>query len=445
MNLDRNGVSQVGRQEPLRPVAAPLKGAFFWLSAFYFVYCARPEDWIPGLRYLPVAKITGIMALLGLFLSAGKTKRSLRDLPKEARYLLAIICLLYISSLLSPVWKTGALMHTIDFSKLYIAWVLTFLLVTEFLQLRRIIFIQSACVPVICIVSIAKGYSTPRLEGVLGGIYSNANDLAFAIALSVPFCAAFFLLTKNIFSKAIWVGALLAMLAALFLTASRGGFVTLVVVGAFSLWHFGVRGKRFLLIVATLVASAILMATFGNNLVERFEALSGSSGNFQGAYGSYVARTELMEIALNAIEHYPLFGIGPHDFMSYSGLWQPVHMSYLQIAAEGGIPVLILYLLFFYRGFSNLKEIRKTKNLDPEVIVFVGALHASLIGFVVGATFAPEAYQFFPYFAVVYTSTLLALVRSGQGLLAPKEKPAARSWRDTTYVGVPLAAQVPLR
>ena len=25
----------------------PLAGAFFWLSAFYVVYCARPEDWIP--------------------------------------------------------------------------------------------------------------------------------------------------------------------------------------------------------------------------------------------------------------------------------------------------------------------------------------------------------------------------------------------------------------
>jgi len=27
----------------------PLPGAFFWLCAFYVVYCARPEDWIPGL------------------------------------------------------------------------------------------------------------------------------------------------------------------------------------------------------------------------------------------------------------------------------------------------------------------------------------------------------------------------------------------------------------
>ena len=32
----------------------PTKAAFFWLSAFFVVYCARPEDWVPGLNYIPV-------------------------------------------------------------------------------------------------------------------------------------------------------------------------------------------------------------------------------------------------------------------------------------------------------------------------------------------------------------------------------------------------------
>ncbi|PYV93929.1 MAG: hypothetical protein DMG90_01110, partial [Acidobacteria bacterium] len=49
----------------------PLKSAFFWLSVFYFVYCARPEDWVPGLLYVPLAKISGIFAILALFSSWG--------------------------------------------------------------------------------------------------------------------------------------------------------------------------------------------------------------------------------------------------------------------------------------------------------------------------------------------------------------------------------------
>jgi hypothetical protein len=39
-----------------------------------------------------------------------------------------------------------------------------------------------------------------------------------------------------------------------------------------------------------------------------------------------------------------------------------------------------------------------------------------LIGFVVGALFAPEAYQFFPYFAIAYTSALVATVAERERL-----------------------------
>ena len=99
-----------------RTVRDPLRVAFFWLSAFYVVYCVRPEDWIPGLKFFPLAKITGICAFVALISSINKAKRSFRHLPREGYYLLSIICIMYASALLSPVWKGGALMRTIDFS-----------------------------------------------------------------------------------------------------------------------------------------------------------------------------------------------------------------------------------------------------------------------------------------------------------------------------------------
>jgi len=41
------------------------------------------------------------------------------------------------------------------------------------------------------------------------------------------------------------------------------------------------------------------------------------------------------------------------NFVSYSRIWHQVHMTYLQICVEGGIPVLILYLMFFGRRFQE--------------------------------------------------------------------------------------------
>ena len=414
----------LGRRK-LAPILDSTKGAFFWLSAFFFVYCARPGDWIPGFKYVPLAKITAILAMWGLFSSLGHTKRTFKDIPKEGKYLLAMIGLLYVSGFLSPIWKGGAVSRTIDISKVFVAWALTFLLITTFDRLRRIIFIQASSVVVICIVSIIKGHNQPRLEGVLGGIYSNPNDLAFAIVLTIPLAMAFMLTAKSIFAKVIWLVGMLWMMTAIFLTASRAGFIDLVICGAVTLWHFGIRGKRYYLIAATGLLGVVLMATVGGKLYDRFSAMSGDSSTEQSAYGSYEDRKYLMLRALDGIEHYPILGLGVNNFVTYSGIWHEVHMTYLQICVEGGIPCLILYLMFFGRGFKNLGILLRTKNLDPDIVLFVGALHSSLIGFIVGALFAPEAYQFFPYFAVAFTSTLLQTVREQEqqpGAVPPAPK-----------------------
>jgi hypothetical protein len=404
--------------------ADPTKGAFFWLSAFFVVYCARPEDWIPGLKLFPLAKITAILAMWGLFNSIGRTKRTLKDLPKESKLLLAMIILLYIGAFLSPIWKGGALSHTIDFSKIYIAWVLVFLLITTFDRLRRIIFIQAFSVVVVCAAALIKGHGTARLEGVIGGIYSNPNDLAFAIVLSLPFALAFMLTSKTIFGKVLWLGGMLIMAVAIFATASRAGFIDLVISGSVTLYHFAIKGKRMYLLVATFMLGTLILLTVGGKLMDRFQALSGDSTTEMSAYGSYEDRMFLMGRAIDGIENYPIFGLGMHNFMTYSIIWHDVHMTYLQVAVEGGIPVVILYLMFFWLSFKNLKILRKTPGLDEDIVLFVGALHSSMIGFIVGALFAPEGYQFFPYFAVAFTSTLLQTIREQEtpGLVTPPPK-----------------------
>lgn len=430
------------------------QGAFFWLAAFYFVYCARPEDWVPGLTYVPLAKISAVFALLGLLLSSGRTRRGIKDLPREAKYFLAIVCLLFIAAILSPVWKGGAFFKTIDFSKAFVAWVLTFLVVTSFSRLRRIVFIQSISVVVISIVSVVKGHSQPRLEGVIGGIYSNPNDLAFAIVVTMPFCFAFLLSAKGLPRKAGWAVAMLITCVTLFMTGSRGGFIDLMATGVVCLWIFGIKGRRVHLVAAALLAVLIVGIAAGGTLKNRLLATSGiglQSNLDLSAYESYEQRRYLMIQSLKAIGHYP-WGIGLDDFVVYSGVWREVHMTYLQIAAEGGIAALVLYLLFFARGFVNLKKIRQLPKHDPEVDLFAGALYASLVGFLVGALFSPEAYQFFPYFSVAYTSVLYLIARekneSGnpeQQLLnssSPMRSPRRRDFL-TRVDGSPRSARVP--
>jgi O-antigen ligase len=397
-------------------------GAFFWLTAFYFVYCARPADLIPGLGIVPLAKITGALAVLSLFLSIGKTPRKLKDLPKEAFYLLLLVILLFVSALLSPVWKGGAFFMVFDFAKVVVAWVATFLLVTTLKRLRRIIFLQSASVALISLAAIAKGHSVPRLEGVMGGFYSNPNDMAFAIVLSIPFCLAFLLSARGLPRKAVWSLAIVVMTVALMLTSSRAGAIDLVISGIVLLWYFGGKGKRPYLIVGAIVLSVGSLLLAGKDLAVRFNGLfeSGNSVVQDSAHESYQERRLLMSKAVDTIIRYPILGVGAGNFVVYSGMWRDVHVSYLEIAADGGIPVLILYLMFFVQGLVNLRALSKSRVLDDETVLFLGALKSSLVGFVVGACFAPEAYQFFPYFTVCYTSVLWTMSKERQLSLVPE-------------------------
>ena len=364
----------------------------------------------------------------GLLNAAGRSPRRMKDLPKEARVLLAMILLLFLGGFLSPVWKGGAVSETIDFSKVYIAWVLIFLIVTTFDRLRKIIFIQAYSVAVIGAVALIKGHNIPRLNGVMSGIYSNSNDLAFAIVLSLPFALAFMLTTKNPFKKVSWFVGMLIMLVTILATASRAGFVDLIISGTVTLYYFAIKGKRMWLLVATVFLGGLILLLAGGKLYDRFSALSGNAEDSteESALGSYNARMFLMKRAVEGIIEYPILGIGVNNFNTYSTIWHEVHMTYLQIAVEGGIPVFVLYMMFFWRGFKNLKLLRRATNLDEDIVLFVGALYSSLIGFVIGALFSPEAYHFFPYFAVAFSATLLQTVRdrrqaSGPAIPQPKK------------------------
>lgn len=403
-----------------------LSAGFFWLSAFYFVYCARPQEVVSGLGWIPVVKLTGAFALLSLLLNLARSPRSLSDLPREAHYLLALIGTLFVSAVLSPVWRGGALFATLEFSKVCVLWILAFLLITSMERLRRIIFIQAVSVAMVSVVALVKGYSVDRLYAVIGGIYSNPNDLAFAIVLSLPLALALMLTAQRLWVKCAWCLGMLAMGLALIRTASRAGFIDLLIAGAVCLWQFGIKGRRFYLIPATALIGVVLIAVAGGALRDRLSTVAAddASGR-EEASQSYEDRKILMGKALEGIAHYPILGVGAENFVVYSGLWLEVHAAYLQIAVEGGIPALILYLLFFYRGFVNLKRVREA-NVSGDAEVFRGALLASLVGFVVGAAFSPEAYHFFPYLTVCCSSVLAAVVAQSHPRAS---KSLVRSWR----------------
>lgn len=387
------------------PHRKPLGAAYVWLLLFMVVYCARLGEWIPGLHSLRLAATTGGLAIIALLFALRNNRQRL---PRELIYLILLFVQLWMTVPLSPVWRGGAFSTMRDFTKVLPIIIVMALVVNTMKKLRWLIVVQAASVATIAAATIWKRHQfNGRLEGALNGMYSNPNDLAFAIAISVPLCLYFLFRSRSKLGKNIWAVAILVMVYAVFLTASRGGLIALVAAVAMCLWEFAVRGRRRYLLVVTVVAGIAFWVYAAKEVSSRFDATARSTSAEQtSAYGSTQERWDLLIRSLKVTAKHPLFGVGPGNFEVVSGHWRVTHNSFTQISSEGGVLAFVLYIMIFWRGFANLAATKRLSRPVKETRILASALRASLVAFVFGSFFASEAYQFFPYLFVAYTTAL---------------------------------------
>lgn len=277
-----------------------------------------------------------------------------------------------------------------------------------------------------------------------GGFMWDNNAVAVAFAMAIPLLAAVAAADK---SRWVRIAASLMVpftILSIVWTFSRGGFLTLGVVGVLVILRSGRPVLAVLLVVLSLAGFFTLTS-------EAFQASYRARAESIGEYEedeSALGRLAAWRTALRMSRDYPLLGVGPENFQKlYPQYGLPgekarvTHNSYLQFLSENGWPALLIFGALFLMPLWSLERLRHAAS-QPWVATYASGLQISIVGYGVGSVFLDLAYFDLFYHLVALNVCLetVAVLQEGTELSpqpsAPpdevpwwKQAPASRAGR----------------
>jgi O-antigen ligase len=386
--------------------------AFAGVYLFTLMLYARPNDLFPVLGGFPLVKIVALSALAIYTLSKASAGERLSIWTLEMTMLVAIAALglLFMPLAASPKDSVDALTDT------YLKTVIVFILMVNLIDTRQRLFslwklvvICGAALGVGAIRSYMKGEFTAqglRIEGLVGGMFENPNDLATALDLLLPFAVALTLVSKGI-GRLIYLLCSTILAVGVLVTLSRGGFLGLIASGGVLLWKLG-RGRRARTILTTGLICGVLFAVMPGGYGARIATIF---NNDQDQTGSAQLRRELMERAASIAINRPVVGVGMGNFHIYSIREKEAHNAYLEIAAELGVMGLTAYLIVILAPLRSLRRIeRQTMGMrsksEREMYWLSASVQAAFIAYMICSFFASIQYLWYLYYTAAYAVAL---------------------------------------
>jgi len=274
-------------------------------------------------------------------------------------------------------------------------------------DLRRVLYVVALAFIIVFPYAIRQMF---RYGGRLGVGLSETNYFAANLVLVIPIAFAIATVHGDPLKRKLWAAAGGVLVLALFLTSSRGGFLGLLVAGL--VYAYRRKGLRGALILLVCLMCAALPTGIGGRMVATFTQ---GESEVAGLEQSNRAHTALFWAGLRMIADAPITGVGPENFKALSLQYAPeltksyiAHNTYLELAAETGIPVLVLFLLLVATALHTLNRATKLTG-TPEARQLAGwaeGLRCGLLGFLVSGAFISAQYEKM-FWVVVFASIVV--------------------------------------
>ena len=253
-------------------------------------------------------------------------------------------------------------------------------------------------------------YRNFRPGWIVGDSNYFATTAIFAIVLAFYFTQG----KRPRWEKTYCVVCLILTILAVTFCASRGGFVGLAAGALFLIWHAKNRVRNLI-----LMSVLVLPLSFALPMSPLHRLLDPSTD-----YGSVHFHLEAWTAGLHMIEAHPIAGVGLGNFKQLMPVYMFLpegtnadadtiaHNMFIEVAAELGLPALLIFLAIFWFTYRTLGKLRRSPSAHSLIRETASALQAGLVGFAVAGSFVSAEYQKTSWMGFALMFCLSPLARS---------------------------------
>lgn len=259
-------------------------------------------------------------------------------------------------------------------------------------------------------------------------IYYDANDFGLLLDCSIPFTLLFLRPGVKIWKRLAALALLGLMLFLSVRGGSRGGFLGLVALLIYVLFFYRAIPTR--LRVGSILAGVVLLLMFGSSQYwQNIESIIHPQNDYNMT--GDVGRKALWTRGMGYMLSNPLTGVGVRAFPRAEGMlsavakkyaergrglkWSVAHNSFVETAAELGVPGIIFFIAMLWLCIATLLRVRPGRYGDlvitMEDTAYAQTLTAMFIAFVVPGFFVSAEYFGALYMLVGLTVAQQAIFR----------------------------------
>jgi len=382
--------------------------AFWWLCIYFFFEYVRPQNIYTVIDFLPWTQLALLATLIAV-----RSDRTIRWVKSPAN---TTIILFYLLVLLSALF---AFRPSVSWDKIDIAvnWIVVYFLIITIVNTERRFFIFLLLFLLANFKMSQFGFLSFAMRGfsfqgwgVSGSPvwFQNAGDFALQMTIFVPLAIVFVYQLKKYWGRAKKLLMYLLPftgLVTIVASSSRGGQLGLA--GA-AVWYLLKSRLGFKSLIGIIIAGWLLYQIAPPEMLQKFES-AGEDGTSQ-------ARLAFWGYGMQVIKDFPVLGIGYDNWLDYcwfvkpggfglnvQGLYINVscldpHNTFIEAAAEIGIPGLLVYIFMILQVFViNARTRAYAKKAGNTLFLYTAhALDAGLIGYMISSFFLTVL--FYPMF-----------------------------------------------